>query len=248
MHYNSEPDYGGPMVDPTTNPDPRAAETGGLKAKWGQLDLPVKIGVVVASLIVFGLVARYVLPVLIAAVGIGLVIALLFVPYWIPTIVAFFRKHPSKAAILVVNMFFGWTFIGWFVALVWALTDSVAGGGQTVVVNTVVQNTNNNVANAGAPPQGFVAAPQQAPSYQVGDVVNGHRFDGVNWTPVAPQAPLPPAAAQVGDVVNGHRFDGAAWVPVATPTPPAPASHVPQAGDELNGYRFNGSQWEPIVR
>ena len=41
--------------------------------------------------------------------------------YFIPSMVAFFRNHPNKIAILVLNIFLGWSLIGWVVALVWAL-------------------------------------------------------------------------------------------------------------------------------
>ncbi|MCL2781017.1 MAG: hypothetical protein FWD74_05930 [Actinomycetia bacterium] len=61
----------------------------------------------------------------------------------------------------------------------------------------------------------YPASASAAPySYQVGDVVNGHRFDGAQWVPLDPEASAAPAVYQVGDVVNGHRFDGAQWVPL----------------------------------
>lgn len=41
--------------------------------------------------------------------------------YFLPCVVAGARGHPSGAAIMVVNVFFGWTLIGWVVALAWAL-------------------------------------------------------------------------------------------------------------------------------
>jgi hypothetical protein len=46
----------------------------------------------------------------------------------------------------------------------------------------------------------------QLPHYQVGDVVNGHRWNGEAWDPVP--------SYQVGDVVNGYRWNGEAWEPV----------------------------------
>lgn len=53
----------------------------------------------------------------------GLIIAiLLFVFYFIPTIVAYKRKHHNALAIGVLNLIFGYTGIGWGVALIWALT------------------------------------------------------------------------------------------------------------------------------
>ena len=42
--------------------------------------------------------------------------------YFTPTIVAFTR-HRQVASVAVVNLFFGWTFIGWVVALVMAVRD-----------------------------------------------------------------------------------------------------------------------------
>jgi hypothetical protein len=43
--------------------------------------------------------------------------------YFIPTAVALFRGHHNKGAIIVLNLFLGWTLIGWVVALVWACTQ-----------------------------------------------------------------------------------------------------------------------------
>jgi len=41
--------------------------------------------------------------------------------YLIPTIVALTRDHHNKGPIIVVNVFLGWTFIGWVVALAMAV-------------------------------------------------------------------------------------------------------------------------------
>ncbi|MCD7785616.1 MAG: superinfection immunity protein [Oscillospiraceae bacterium] len=43
--------------------------------------------------------------------------------YFIPTIVAVKRDHPNKVAIICVNIFLGWSFLGWVVSLVWALKN-----------------------------------------------------------------------------------------------------------------------------
>ena len=45
----------------------------------------------------------------------------LIAAYWFPTIMAFMRHVPARGQVLVVNLFLGWTFIGWVVALVMAL-------------------------------------------------------------------------------------------------------------------------------
>ena len=51
---------------------------------------------------------------------------------FIPTYVAFYRRHEHRLAIGVVNFLLGWTGVGWAATMVWALTEellhpSVAG-------------------------------------------------------------------------------------------------------------------------
>jgi hypothetical protein len=45
--------------------------------------------------------------------------------YLFPAIIAKCRKHNNYSAILVLNLFLGWSFLGWIVALVWASTNNV---------------------------------------------------------------------------------------------------------------------------
>ncbi len=40
--------------------------------------------------------------------------------YFIPTFIARKKQHIQKTSILLLNIFLGWTFIGWVVALIWA--------------------------------------------------------------------------------------------------------------------------------
>jgi hypothetical protein len=42
--------------------------------------------------------------------------------YFIPAIVAHRTEHHNAPAIIVLNLFAGWTVIGWIAALVWAYT------------------------------------------------------------------------------------------------------------------------------
>ncbi len=58
-----------------------------------------------------------------AGVGIGIAIVLM---YFVPTIVAFRRKDRQRTAIFILNLFLGWTLIGWVGALVWAYIRSSA--------------------------------------------------------------------------------------------------------------------------
>jgi hypothetical protein len=50
-----------------------------------------------------------------------LLLLALIAAYWVPSFVAFQRHLPSRAQVVVVNLFLGWTVIGWVVALVMAL-------------------------------------------------------------------------------------------------------------------------------
>ncbi|HXB50000.1 MAG TPA: superinfection immunity protein [Streptosporangiaceae bacterium] len=47
-------------------------------------------------------------------------IVLAFAAYWVPTIVALMRTPPHFGSIIVVNVFLGWTVVGWVVALAMA--------------------------------------------------------------------------------------------------------------------------------
>ena len=40
--------------------------------------------------------------------------------YFLPTICAFDKK--SCAGVFVINLFLGWTFVGWVIALAWAVS------------------------------------------------------------------------------------------------------------------------------
>ena len=40
--------------------------------------------------------------------------------YFVPAIVAFVRKVPNQVSVLVINLFLGWSLIGWVVALAMA--------------------------------------------------------------------------------------------------------------------------------
>lgn len=42
--------------------------------------------------------------------------------YFVPALIARQRQHPNQEAIVVLNLFGGWTGLGWIIALVWAYT------------------------------------------------------------------------------------------------------------------------------
>jgi hypothetical protein len=55
-------------------------------------------------------------------VGVGLgIIFFLIACYFLPTFIAAIRGHANCLGILLLNIFLGWTLIGWVGALVWSV-------------------------------------------------------------------------------------------------------------------------------
>ncbi|MCR6661027.1 MAG: superinfection immunity protein [Asticcacaulis sp.] len=68
----------------------------------------------------------------------GLFAAIIFMGmYFAPGIVATLRKHSAVLAIWAVNLFFGWTIIGWIWALIWALGHTFNKSQQNIIVTQV---------------------------------------------------------------------------------------------------------------
>jgi hypothetical protein len=51
----------------------------------------------------------------------AIVFVIVFGIYFLPAIIAISNNRKNKVAITVLNIFLGWTFIGWVGSLVWAL-------------------------------------------------------------------------------------------------------------------------------
>jgi threonine/homoserine/homoserine lactone efflux protein len=51
------------------------------------------------------------------------IFGIIFYVYFLPSFIAKYRKHNNELAITVTNLFFGWTFIGWVISLIWASTN-----------------------------------------------------------------------------------------------------------------------------
>jgi hypothetical protein len=56
-----------------------------------------------------------------------LALGVLLLVYLLPAVVGFCRDHHNQLAIFVLNLFLGWTLLGWVLALVWACTVPRAG-------------------------------------------------------------------------------------------------------------------------
>lgn len=59
-----------------------------------------------------------------AAAAIGGVL-LGFMIYFLPTLVAWDRRHRERTPIFLVNLFFGWSVLGWIIAFIWSFTSQV---------------------------------------------------------------------------------------------------------------------------
>lgn len=53
--------------------------------------------------------------------------------YFMPTIIAMVRNKSNRGAIFLLNLFLGWTFVGWIVSLVWAV--AAESQPQQVIIN-----------------------------------------------------------------------------------------------------------------
>lgn len=82
-----------------------------------------------------------------AAEAIGAFFALFVVIgiYLLPTIVALCRRAYYSVATTVINVFFGWTFFGWVLALLLACMNEPRKNNQQIVITQVVgdKNTTN---------------------------------------------------------------------------------------------------------
>jgi len=62
-----------------------------------------------------GIVVLTIILMIIFGIGLGL----------LPTWIALARKHREVVPILLLNLFLGWTIIGWIAALIWSATSNV---------------------------------------------------------------------------------------------------------------------------
>ncbi len=53
--------------------------------------------------------------------------------YFLPSLIALMRGKSNSIAILALNLFLGWTLIGWVVSLVWSLSSDAKP--QKIIIN-----------------------------------------------------------------------------------------------------------------
>ncbi len=49
------------------------------------------------------------------------IIAVVFLVYFLPSLIAFARRKREANQIFLINLFLGWTVLGWITAMQWAL-------------------------------------------------------------------------------------------------------------------------------
>jgi FtsH-binding integral membrane protein len=82
-------------------------------------------------------------------------LALLIGLYFFPATKAYQEKRTNRQAILVLNVFLGWTLVGWVVALVWAYSKndasnaSVVGGTPPALCSSCGKYSRGDVAFCG---------------------------------------------------------------------------------------------------
>lgn len=55
-----------------------------------------------------------------------IILAILIVAvYFMPMLIAWNRGHRNQNPIAIINLFFGWTVVGWVGCLAWALSSNV---------------------------------------------------------------------------------------------------------------------------
>jgi len=69
--------------------------------------------------------------------------------YFLPALIAANRDHKNSTSITVLNLFLGWTLIGWVAALVWAFSDNVeqSNAASDASGNTQGKPTDNFIEN-----------------------------------------------------------------------------------------------------
>lgn len=104
-----------------------------------------------------------------AGAAIGLVVAVGLGVYFLPTLIAAIR-HSNAGSVFILNLFLGWTFVGWVVSMSMAMSSRV----EATVIN--VHST---------PPQVISAYPQIQAGWYVDPQGTGQRYwDGTSWTAI----------------------------------------------------------------
>ncbi len=75
-----------------------------------------------------------------------MLILLLVVLYFAPTAVSYSRGHNNAPAILILNLFLGWTVLGWILAAIWCSTDNVGKPARLLPEDPTPEHIRNRFA------------------------------------------------------------------------------------------------------
>jgi hypothetical protein len=95
-----------------------------------------------------------------AGIGMLLIILVALVGYFLPSVIAIARKHHQIGPVLIVNLLLGWTFIGWVVALVLAVSSK-----RPAVAVPYYGYPPAGYQPQGYPPQGYAPPGYPPPGY-----------------------------------------------------------------------------------
>lgn len=95
--------------------------------KWGMWVIGIALAVVAAAVafVYFGeeaIVAS--MPAVLLWLGFAVVALAALVVYFLPAVIAMNYRVRRSGAITTMNLLLGWTFIGWALALVWAIAEA----------------------------------------------------------------------------------------------------------------------------
>jgi len=78
---------------------------------------------IIANLLIYYLSLAVLISLLAKDASVGIIGSLIICIYMYPAYLSQSRGHPQANSITTLNLFLGWTFLGWVGALVWAWSD-----------------------------------------------------------------------------------------------------------------------------
>lgn len=84
--------------------------------KFAETAIPVIFGIIVLLMVLYFVIS--------AGFGILLLWLLLIPVYFVPSVLAYKKNHKFKKQILLLNIFLGFSYVGWVLALIWASLDN----------------------------------------------------------------------------------------------------------------------------
>lgn len=122
-------------------------------------------------------------------------IGLVGMVYFLPTLVAWWRRHHSSGAVFTLNLLLGWTFVFWVFALLWAMIGRTKRQIVAGFAPPDVATTGHRAVSGGWVPKDDGRGPGKPPTGGSGASRPKHdpvpRFDRSD-------RPRPPKARRVG--------------------------------------------------